>query len=137
MADPRVDPDRTTPERVRAAWVAAVANGDPDALRPLLTDDYEVWAHGAPTLSGVDAAINAMRGAIARYHIAQSFEPSETIIAGDWAFERGVEQMTVTPVDGGPTQTRSQRALLILRRGDDGQWRYARGMTNGLPAPPP
>ena len=137
MGDPRVDPDRTTPERVRAAWVAAVANGDPEALRPLLTDDYEVWAHGAPPLSGVDAAITAMRGAIARYHIAQSFEPSETIIAGDWAFERGLEQMTVTPIDGGPTQTRSQRALLILRRGDDGQWRYARGMTNGLPAPPP
>ena len=137
MADPRVDPDRTTPEKVRAAWVAAVANGDPDALRPLLTDDYEVWAHGAPPLSGVDAAINAMRGAIARYHIAQSFEPSETVIAGDWAFERGLERMTVTPIDGGPAQTLSQRALLILRRGDDGQWRYARGMTNGLPAPPP
>jgi len=131
------DPDRTTPERVREAWVAAVANGDPDALRPLLTDDYEVWAHGAPPLVGVDAAINAMRGAIARYHIAQSFEPSETVIAGDWAFERGLERMIVTPVDGGPSQTLSQRALLILRRGDDGQWRYARGMTNGLPAPNP
>jgi len=131
------DPDRTTPERVREAWVAAVANRDPDALRPLLTDDYEVWAHGAPPLVGVDAAINAMRGAIARYHIAQSFEPSETVIAGDWAFERGLERMTVTPIDGGPSQTLSQRALLILRRGDDGQWRYARGMTTGLPAPPP
>ena len=137
MGDPRADPDRTTPERVRAAWVAAVANGDADALRPLLTDDYEVWAHGAPPLSGVDAAITAMRGAIARYHIAQRFEPLETVISGDWAFERGLEQMTVTPIDGGPTQTLSQRAILILRRGNDGHWRYARGMTNGLPAPPP
>jgi ketosteroid isomerase-like protein len=74
-----------------------------------------------------------MRGAMERYHITQSFEPAESVIAGDWAFERGIERMTITPVAGGPTQTMTQRALLILRRDADGQWQYARGMTNGLP----
>ncbi len=130
--------DLTTPAGVRSAWVAAVAARDPEALRPLLTDDYEVWANAAAPLRGVDAAIAAMRDALERYHIDQGFEPVETIIAGDWAFERGLESMTVTPVNGGPSQTMSQRAFLILRRGADGQWRYARGMTNGLPpdAPP-
>jgi ketosteroid isomerase-like protein len=129
--------DQSTPDAVRAAWVAAVAARDPDALRPLLTDDYEVWAHGAPPLTGVDGAVAAMRGAIERYDIVQSFDPLETIIAGEWAFERGVERMTVTPRDGTPPRSMSQRALLILRRGADGRWRYARGMTNGLPTAPP
>src|SRR4051812_43418312 len=129
--------DRTTPGGVRAAWVAAVAARDPDALRPLLTDDYEVWANGAPALCGVDAAIEAMRGALTRFHIEQTFEPVESAIAGDWAFERGLERMTVTPVGGGPPQTIAQRAFLILRRGADGQWQYARGMTNGLPPAAP
>jgi len=129
--------DRTTPASVRAAWVAAVAARNPDALRPLLTDDYEVWANAVPPLCGIDAAIEAMRDALARYHIEQGFEPVETVIAGDWAFERGVERMTVTPVGGGPPQTMAQRAFLVLRRGADGQWRYARGMTNGLPPAAP
>jgi uncharacterized protein (TIGR02246 family) len=137
MTTPSAEPDRTTPERVRNAWVAAVAARDADALRPLLTEDYEVWAHGAPPLSGVEAAVSAMRGAIGRFHIAQTFEPIETVISGEWAFERGIERMTVTPVDGGPAQSLTQRALLILRRDADGQWRYARGMTNGLPSAQP
>jgi uncharacterized protein (TIGR02246 family) len=119
---------------VRDAWVRAIGARDADALRELLTDDYEVWAHGAPPIRGADAAVAAMRGALDRYDIVQRFDPLETVITGDWAFERGIESMTVTPVGGGPARTASQRALLILRRGEDGRWRYARGMTNGLPA---
>jgi ketosteroid isomerase-like protein len=125
--------DRSTPAGVRAAWIAAVAANNPDALRPLLTEDYEVWAHATASLHGIDAAVAAMRAALERYHIEQSFEPIETVIAGDWAFERGVERMTITPIGAGSTQTLAQRALLILRRGADGNWRYARGFTNGLP----
>ena len=128
-----LDVDRSTPSAVRAAWVAAVAARNADALHQLLTEDYEVWAHGVAPLRGADTAVAAMRGALARYDVVQSFEPVETIIAGDWAFERGIERMTVSPIGGGPAQTMEQRALLILRRGPDGQWRYARGMTNGLP----
>lgn len=124
---------RATPADLRAAWIAAIAGGDADALRPLLCEDYEVWAHATPALSGADAAIAAMRDALQRFQIEQSFEPIETVIAGDWAFERGVERMTVTPIAGGPSQTIAQRALLILRRDRDGSWQFARGMTNGLP----
>jgi ketosteroid isomerase-like protein len=117
----------------RSAWVTAVANGDADALVDLLTSDYEVWANGAPPIVGPENAANAMRAALRRFHVEQSFEPLETIVAGDWAFERGIERMRVTPRDGGPSQTMSQRALLVLQRGADGKWRYARGMTNQLP----
>lgn len=88
-----------------------------------------------PTLAGCDAAIAAMAAALTRYHIDQGFEPLETVIAGDWAFERGIESMTVTPRSGGSPTTMTQRAVLILRRDAEGQWQYARGMTNGLPTP--
>ena len=124
---------RATPADLRAAWVAAIAARDADALRPLLCDDYEVWAHATPALRGADPAVEAMRGALQRFLIAQSFEVIETVITGDWAFERGIERMTVTPIAGGPSQTMTQRALLILRRDRDGSWQFARGMTNGLP----
>lgn len=122
---------------VRDAWVAAVAARDTEAITDLLTDDYEVWAHGVAPIHGPQAAVAAMRAALDRFTIEQRFDPIETVVAGDWAFERGTEHMTVTPLAGGAPQTMSQRALLILRRGPDGRWRYARGMTNGLPAPHP
>jgi len=118
---------------VRNAWVQAVADGNADALRDFLADDYEVWAHGAPAIRGPEGAANAMRGALARFEIAQSFEPMESVVCGDWAFERGIETMILTPREGGEPREMSQRALLILRRDADGKWRYARGMTNGLP----
>lgn len=127
-------PDRSTPEALRAAWIAAVAAGDVEALRPLLSKDYELWAHGASSLRGPDTAIAAMRGALTRYHVEQRFEPVETIVADRWAFERGVEHITITPREGGSTTTVTQRALLILSRDSDGRWQYARGMTNGVPA---
>jgi ketosteroid isomerase-like protein len=133
------DVDRAALAAVHAAWVAAIAAiaaSDADALGPLLADDYELWANGAEPLRGRNSAVAAMRGALARYRIAQSFEPIETVIAGDWAFERGLDRMTITPLEGGPSQSLTQRALLVLRRGTDGAWKYARGMTNQLPADP-
>lgn len=125
--------DQSTPSAVRDAWIAAIAARDAESLRPLLTDDYEVWAHGVEPFVGPDVAVAAMAAALERNRVEQSFEPIETVIAGDWAFERGIERIEVTPLDGGPMRSASQRALLILRRGDDGRWRFARGMTNGLP----
>lgn len=119
---------------VRTQWVAAIAARTPDELRALLSDDYEVWANGAPPLRGADVAIAAMAGALERFDIVQAFDPVETVVSGDWAFERGIESMTATPRDGGPSRTVRQRALLILHRDADGAWRYARGMTNALPS---
>jgi ketosteroid isomerase-like protein len=125
--------DRLAVERVRDEWTRAVAARDPEALRDFLTDDYEVWANGAQPIRGADGAIAAMRHALDRFNVVQRFDPLETIICGEWAFERGIESMTVTPIGGGPTRNASQRAFLILRRDASGRWRYARGMTNGLP----
>ena len=45
---------------LRAAWTDAVAARNPDALEDLLTDDYEVWAQGAPPIIGPAAATAAM-----------------------------------------------------------------------------
>jgi uncharacterized protein (TIGR02246 family) len=128
-----LQPDQAAVDAVADAWVVAVANRNADALRDLVTDDYEVWAHGVPPITGPDAVVATMRAALAVYSIEQIFEPVETVIAGDWAFQRGVEHMRVAPNAGGPRREMVQRALLILRRGADGRWRYARGFTNGLP----
>ena len=120
-------------DALRDAWVAAVRVGNAAALADLVTADYEVWTHGAPTMRGPDVVVAAMGAALARHSVDQAFEAVETVVSGDWAFQRGIERIHATPRDGSASITATQRALLILHRGSDGRWRYARGMTNGLP----
>ena len=128
--------DRAAVDALRDRWVEIVASGDARGLADLVTPDYEVWTHGAPALGGPQTVVAMMSAALAQFSVTQSYEPSETVIAGDWAFQRGIERIRAVPRDGGPGRENVQRALVILRRGEDGRWRYARGMTNGLPVQP-
>ena len=125
--------DRAAIDALRDRWIAIVASGDVRELADLVTPDYEVWTHGAPALSGPRTVVATMSAVLAKYAVSQSYEPVETVIVGEWAFQRGIERIRVVPKGGGASQETAQRALLILRRGTDGRWRYARGMTNGLP----
>jgi ketosteroid isomerase-like protein len=124
--------EQSSPEATTAAWMAAVANRDANGLRALLTDDYELWANGAPPVIGPDAAVQTIHNAISKFRIEQSFELRDTISASDFTFQWGVERITLIPVDGGDATTVLQRTMLLFRRGDDGRWRYARGMTNAM-----
>ena len=124
-------------DALRDAWVAAVRAGNAAALADLVTADYEVWTHGAPAMRGPDVVVAAMGAALARHSVDQAFEAVETVVSGEWAFQRGIERIEATPRDGSAPLTATQRAFLILHRGRDGRWRYARGMTNGLPKDAP
>jgi uncharacterized protein (TIGR02246 family) len=124
---------KTAIRALKERWIEAVRTGHAELLASLVTPDYEVWANGAPPFVGPDAVASAMGAAVAHYVVEPSFETQELIVAGDWAFERGIERLTITPRNGGAHESRAQRALLIYRRGADGEWRYARGMTNALP----
>ena len=126
------DAERALTE-LRDAWVTAVARGDATALRDLVTEDYEVWGNATPALRGPDVVVAGMAAALETYAVEQRFERVEIIVAGGWAIERGIERIAVTPRAGGEQTHRAQRALLVSRRGADGRWRYARGMTCALP----
>ena len=132
-ADPTTATAAGAIARLHEDWVAAVRRGDAEGLRDLVTADYEVWPNGAPPMHGPDTTVAGMAAALAKYVVEQAFESTELIVAGDWAFERGVESVRATPREGGPAVSRSQRAFLILRRDAAGRWRYARGMTGALP----
>lgn len=112
-----------------AAWMEAGKRGDVAALVSLVTEDAEFWTHGAPAVKGRQAIAAMMEGFFAGFHYEQSFETLERIVLDGWAFVRGVELNRVTP-KGGETVEIRQRAFMVLRREEDGQWRFARGMTN-------
>jgi ketosteroid isomerase-like protein len=115
-------------------WRDAIRRGDIDGVLSLLEPDYLLWSSGAPPLT-IDALRPRLAAALTAYEIEPSFEREEQIVSGDWAFERGWDIQTVEPRAGGPGRVQRQRVFLILRRGADGKWRFARGMAQPGPTP--
>jgi ketosteroid isomerase-like protein len=111
-------------------WSDAIRRRRPDELLELLTGDWELWAAGSPPVTRTDV-VPMLAAALERYDVTPAFECHERIVAGEWAFDRGWDVQTMQPRDGGAAVTRRQRVFLILRKGDDGRWRFARGMSAG------
>ena len=120
-------PAAHTPDQLFADWAAAMSRGDADALASMVTEDAEFWSHDRPPLIGRDAVAAAFREVFATYKVEQRWERVERIATPDLIVERGIEVNTV----GGTTYR--ARAFTVLRRGSDGRWRFARGITTVLP----
>ena len=106
------------------AWRDAIQRQDIDGVLSLLEPDYLLWSPGAAPLTVA---------ALILYEIDPSFEREEQIVSGNWAFERGWDVQAVKPRAGGPARVQRQRVFLVLRRGTDGRWRFARGMSQPGP----
>jgi uncharacterized protein (TIGR02246 family) len=114
-------------------WRASVEKGDLDAIAGLVAEDAEFWTHSQPALRGRDTLRAAMAPLLEEWTLDQEFACDELMVSGGLAVARGTEINRLTPRNGGESVVRRQRAFSVLRRGEDGVWRFARGMT--IPAP--
>jgi uncharacterized protein (TIGR02246 family) len=110
-----------------AAWADAFRRKDVDAILRLLTPDYILLRPGAPGMTA-EAIRPALEAAFASVDIDMAFEREEQIVSGDLAFEQGWDVQTLRPHGGGDGRTQRQHVALVLQRGTDGVWRFARGM---------
>jgi uncharacterized protein (TIGR02246 family) len=116
-----------------AAWSETFRRRDVDAILGLLTPDYFLWALGTPPM-GREALRPRLAAVFASYDVVPEFESVDRIVSGDLAFECGWDIQQVSPRAGGETHSQRQRVFLVLRRGEDGTWRFARGMSQPGPA---
>jgi uncharacterized protein (TIGR02246 family) len=114
-------------------WRETLRSADLEALGELVVEDAEFWTHSQPALHGRATMRAAMAPLFEEWTLDQEFACDELIVSGDLAVARGTEINRLTPRDGGESVVRRQRAFSVLLRGDDGIWRFARGMT--IPAP--
>ena len=114
------------------AWRDAFARGSVPDVLALLTPDYTLWRPGAPALR-VDDIRPQMEAAFGRYTIDARFERIECFASGNLAIDCGWDVQTVRPRDDSPSRTMRQRVWVILRRGNDARWRFARGMAQPGP----
>jgi uncharacterized protein (TIGR02246 family) len=116
-----------------AAWSDAFRGRDVDAIVNLMTPDYVLCAPGAPELD-VEALRPRLKAAFTAYEITSTFESIERLLAGDLAVDRGWDVQRLRSRTGGEEILNRQRVMLVLRRCSDGNWRFARGMSQAGPA---
>ena len=115
-------------DKVKAAWIAAVRAGDVGRLLGMVTDDVVAMHPAGKTTRGKQELADDFRRFFAKYRMDQTAISEETVVAGEWAFDRASVSTNVTPIAGGePSQVKSE-VIVILRRDTDGFWKLARSM---------
>jgi uncharacterized protein (TIGR02246 family) len=110
------------------AWSDAYRRRDVDAILTLLTPDYVLLRPNAPP-SPAAALRPLIVAAFEKFDVSIAFERQDRVVSGDLAFEWGWDVQTARPRDGGEARTGRQRVAVLLQRGADGVWRFARGIT--------
>lgn len=116
-------------------YLEAINNEDIDALSRLTTESHMMIAPNRPPIVG-KAANDAANGRVfEQFEIDETWTPSETALAGDWAWQRGTFAVTATPRSGGEPRTTTGHFLRIYARQPDGSWQMTIDMFNS-DAPP-
>lgn len=123
-----MDDDVEVIRRVALRWTAAIEQGDVTTLHRLASEDIVVVHGDGRTLSGREVVIGDLARALESHSLRQSVEFDETIIAGDWAFDRARVHMSVTPRDTGATRELNSTTFTVLRRTASGEWSIARAI---------
>lgn len=111
-------------------YLQAINDGDIAALSALTTEDHIMLAPNRLPLIGKEANDNANRRAFEQFDIDETWTPKETVVAGDWAWQRGTYKVIATPKSGGESHTSTGNFLRIYRRQQEGSWRMIRDMFN-------
>jgi uncharacterized protein (TIGR02246 family) len=116
--------------RLRDEYVAAHNAGDLDRIMALWADDAIFMAADEPTIYGKAAIREHIEKILDQIPARVALSLEETRIADDWAFDRGVETVTMETEASGQSVTMRVKYICILQRQADGSWRFARYIYN-------
>jgi ketosteroid isomerase-like protein len=111
-------------------YLSSINEEDIAALSSLTTDGHVMLPPNSEPVVG-KAANDAMNGgAFERYNFSETWNPAETVIEGDLAFQRGTFTTIATPKAEGDRLEVSGSFLRIYQRQENGEWRMTRDMFN-------
>ena len=107
----------------------AILASDATTYASLCTEDVRLLHAGSPVITG-RIELEAHNAEIFEAITVVSLEltPVELYGTGDLAYEVGTQELTVTPE--APMFLGSRKYVHVVRRGDDGKWRFAALMSN-------
>jgi uncharacterized protein (TIGR02246 family) len=107
-------------------WTAAVKDGEVELLGGLMTEDIVVIHGNGRIVCGREAVMNDFARTLEEFSVQQRVESEETIVAGEWAFDRAKVHTVLSAREGGETKQFDSRTVTILRKHSEGGWRVAR-----------
>lgn len=117
-----------------AAYIKAVNAADLDGVLALMTDDV-VLINPSQAPFGRDLFPQGFRGGHAMFELRCVSEIEEVVVAGDVAYTRCHDSLSLKPRDGGAASAMAGYRLSIYRRQADGRWLLARDMHALAPTP--
>lgn len=134
-ARPRSD-DEQAIRKLTEDWLAAVRAKDVPRLAGMVTEDAVFLPSGFPPIRGKHAVETMYRSFFPQFaSVEQTVTIEELQVLGDWAFAWGTEKFTLVPQAGRAPIEMQGKGMSILKRQDDGSWKFARGINNTLPRP--
>jgi ketosteroid isomerase-like protein len=110
-------------------YLKAINDGDIDTLASLTTDGHMMISSGGPPLAGKKALVDAMTRAFQTTDFDESWEPQETVVSGDLAYQRGTFVVVAKPKAGG-AESRVTGNFLRIYRKVNGTWFMVRDSFN-------
>lgn len=128
VPDPAADRQAVAAETAR--FEAAENAGSVDQFRSFFSDDLVMMGPGEPPVTGGDKIASLMREFHNAYSVQVEYTSQEIVVSGDWAFDRGTEQYTLTPKAGGTPIQKAGNYLYVYQRQADGSWKQSRVIWN-------
>ena len=125
---------------LRDAYVAAFSAEDPDKTAALFTTDGLYMGDEAQQVIGRDKIRDRYQEIMAGMDCDIQLKAEETVVNGDWGFERGqtwVHIMSKDPKSTLPMIMDQGKYLVVLKRQADRSWLIASLMSNTNIPPPP
>jgi len=120
---------------VRDKYAAAENAGDAAAVAALWTADGVLMPANAPAAQGNQAIQAFYEGQFGQAKAELTVTGEETVIFGDWGFDRGKFALTLTMTDGSVVEDQGKYVVLLARQ-PDASWKVARLIFNSdLPLP--
>lgn len=109
-------------EEMSAARADAFNRGDAAAIAIYFTEDGILMAPGSPALTGREAVEGYYQQIFDQYVTELDSYYEEVKVSGDFAFGRGIAEVTLTPRNGGERIVSTSKYVNLLRRQEDGSW---------------
>jgi len=124
-------------ERLHQADVTATLSGDPKALADLFTDDPVLLQPDSPALVGKQAILSANQKDKAEHPwskvLAYKPEIHDLQTSDGWAFKWTSFEASFRESENGQPKTFHAKALRVLKREPNGEWKFSRVMWNPAP----
>jgi ketosteroid isomerase-like protein len=129
--------DASAINQVREREISLVGTGDINKLLTVYTSDVVVMPPNEPAVTGHDAVRKWGEAMFGQATITGRYTSSQVTVSGDWAADRYVGVLTVTPKAGGSPAEEKIKGVHIMKRQPNGAWLIAVDIWNTDAPPPP